>query len=113
MEDWPIRQDARLIEAATQTASASMSGVRFTSPITPPNLAEEEKWYVLAVTASIRRLTLEMTSIILEGMVTTSPGRSAFQNPHMAAVLSRPVPARRTISNQGTTVKELERNDAE
>ena len=53
-----------------------------------------------------------MTGIILRDMVTTLPGRNAFQNPCMAAALSRPVPARRAISNQGTTVKELERNDA-
>ena len=113
VEDRPIGQDASLIEAATQTASATMSGVKLTSPITPPNQTEEEKWYVLVVTTLIRRLNLEMTSVVLRDTVTPLPRRSAFQNPHMAAVLSRPVPARRAISNQGATVKELERNDAE
>ena len=90
-----------------------MSGVKLTSPIAPPNWTEEEKWYVLVVTASIRSLNLEMASVILGDTVTALPGRSAFQNLHMAAVLSRPVPARGAISNQGATVKELERNDAE
>ena len=113
MDDWPIGQDARLIEAATQTASTTMSRVELTSPISPLDQIEEEKWYVLVVTTSIRQLNLETTSVILRDTVTASPGRSAFQNPCMAAVLSGPVPARRVISNQGTTVKELERNDAE
>ena len=54
-----------------------------------------------------------MTGFILGDMVTALPRRSAFWNPHMAAVLSKPIPARRVISDQGTTVKELERNDAE
>ena len=111
--DWPIGQDASLIEAATQTASATMSGVKLTSPIAPPKQTEEEKCYVLVVSTLIRRLNLEMTSALLGDMVTTLPGGSAFCNPHMAAVLPRPIPARRAISNQGATVKELERNDAE
>ena len=113
VDNQPIGQDASLIEAATQSASTTMSGVKLTSPIAPPNQAEKEKQYVLVMTASIRQLNLEMTGVILRDTVTTSPRRSAFQNPHMAAVLSRPVPARRAISNQGATVKELERNDAE
>ena len=90
-----------------------MSGVELTSPITPPEWTEEEKQYVLVVTASIRRLNLERTGVVLGDMVTALPRRSAFQNPCMAAVLSRPVPARRVISDQGATVKELERNDGE
>ena len=54
-----------------------------------------------------------MTGIILGDMVTALPRGSAFQNPHMAAVLSRPVRARGVISNQDATVKELERKDVE
>ena len=64
---------------------------------------EEEKWYELVVTALIKRLNLETTGVILGDTVTAPPGRSAFQNPHMAAVLSG-----RAISNQGTTVKKLD-----
>ena len=84
-----------------------------TSPIAPPDQTEEEKWYVLVVTTSIRRLHLETTGVIFGDMVTTLPGRNAFWNLHIAAVLSKPIPVRRVISDQGTSVKELERNDAE
>ena len=56
--------------------------------------------------ALVRWLNLETTSVILGEMVTTSPRRKAFQNPHMVAVLSGP--ARRVISDQVTIVKELE-----
>ena len=80
-----------------------MSGVKLTSTITLPNQTEEEKWYVLVVTALIRSLNLETTGVELGDTVTTSPGGSAFQNPHMAAVLSGGA-----ISNQGATVKELD-----
>ena len=102
-EDQPIGQDASLIEAATQTASATAPGVEMTSPITLPNWMEEEKWYVLVVTASIRRLNLEMTGVILGDTVTAPYRGSAFWNPCMTAVLSGGV-----ISNQGTTVEELD-----
>ena len=76
-----------------------MSGVKLTSPTAPLDQTEDEKQYVSVVTASIRQLNLETTSVILRDTVTTLPGRSAFQNPHMAAVLSGPVPARRAISD--------------
>ena len=89
-----------------------MSGVKLTSPIAPPNQMEEEKWYVLVVTTLIRSLNLETTGVILGDTVNASSEGSAFQNPHMAAVHSRPVRARGAISNQGTIVKELERKDA-
>ena len=113
MEDWPIGQDASLIEATTQIASATTSGVKLTSPIAPPNWTEEEKKYVLVVTTTVRSLNLEMTSVILGDTVTTLAGGGAFQNPHMAAVLSGSIWARGVINNQGTTVKELGKNDAE
>ena len=113
MEDWVIGQDASLIEAATQTASTTTSVVQLTSPINPPDWTEEEKWYILVVTASVRSLNLEMTSVVLRDMVTTSAGGGAFQNPHMAAVLPGPIRARGAIINQDTTMKELGKNDAE
>ena len=109
----PIGQDTSLIVAATQTASTTVSGVQLTSPITPPNWAEEEKQYVLVVTTSIRWLNLETTGVVLGDTVAALPQRSAFQNPHMAVVLSGPVPARRAMRDQGAIMKELERNDAE
>ena len=101
-EDWLIGQDACLIVVTTQTASTTMPGVEMTSPINPSDQTEEERWYVLVVTALIRRLNLEMTGVTLGDTVTALPSGSAFQNPHMVAVLSG-----RAISNQGATVKEL------
>ena len=91
MEDQLIGQDASLIEAVTQTVSTTMSGVKLTSPITSPIWMEEEKWYVLVVTTLIKSLNLETNGVILRDTVTASSEGSAFWNPHMAAVLSRPV----------------------
>ena len=83
-----------------------MSGVELTRPITPLDRTEEENCYVLVVTALIRQLNLETTSVDLGELVTASPARGAFKNPYMVAVLSGP--ARRAISGQGAIVKELE-----
>ena len=94
------------MEATTQTASPAMSGVELTRPITPPDRIEEENWYMLVVTALIRQLNLETNGIDLGEKVTVLPGRDAFWNPGMVAVLLGP--ARRVISSQGTIVKELE-----
>ena len=94
------------MEATTQTASPAMSGVELTRPITPLDRIEEENWYIQVITTSIWQLNLETTGIDLGESVTASPGRGAFQNPDMAAVLLGP--ARRAISSQGTIVKELE-----
>ena len=58
---------------------------------------------MLVVTTSIRTLNLEMTGVVLGDTVTAPPGGSAFQNPHMVAVLLG-----RMIISQGTTVKELD-----
>ena len=65
------------------------------------------------MTTSVRSLNLETTGVVLGDMVTASARGVTFLNPHMAAVLPRPIPERRAISNQGATVKELERKDAE
>ena len=87
--------------------------VELTSPIILSNQTEEERWYMLVVTASVRRLNLEATRVILRDMVTASAGEVAFWNPQMAAVLPGPIRGRRVISNEGTTVEELARKDAE
>ena len=63
-DDRPIGQDASLMEAATQTASTTMSWGKLTSPITPLEQREVENWYVLVMTASIRQLNLETTGVI-------------------------------------------------
>ena len=104
--DQPVEQDTSFMEATTQTASPAMSGVELTRPITPLDRMEEENWYVLVITTSIRQLNLETANVDLGEMVTALPGRGAFQNPHMVAVFLGP--ARRVISSQGATVKELE-----
>ena len=83
-----------------------------TSHIAPPKWAKEEKWYILVVTTLVRSFNLEMTSDVLRDMVNTSARGGAFWNPHMAADLSGPIQARGVISNQGTTMKELGKNDA-
>ena len=94
------------MEATTQTASPAMSIVELTGPITPTDRMEEENQYVLVVTASIQQLNLETANVDLRELVTASPGRDAFWNPHMAAVFLGPT--RRVTSSQGATVKELE-----
>ena len=103
MEDQLIGQDASFIKATTPAASSTMSGVNMTSPTAQPDQMEEERWYVLVVTALIRRLNLETTGVILGDTVIAPPGGSAFQNPCMADFLSG-----RVINHQGTTVKELD-----
>ena len=111
VDEQPVGQNASLMEATTQAASPTMSGVKLMSPIASPDGMEEENQYVLVMTALIRWLNLETTSIVLRKMVTALPRRSAFQNPSMAAVLSGS--ARRALSDQGAIVTELERSDAE
>ena len=113
MEDQPTGQDASPIEATTQPASAATLVVKLTSPIIPPDWTEEERWYMLVVTASVRSLNLVTTRVILRDTVTTLARGVAFWNPHMAAVLPRPIQERRVISKQGATVKELGRKDVE
>ena len=102
----PVEQNTSFMEATTQTASPPMSGVGLTRPITPPDRTEEENQYVLVITTLIRQLNLETTGNDLGELVTASPGRGAFWNPHMAVILSGS--ARRGVSGQGTIVKELE-----
>ena len=91
MEDQLTGQDANPIEAATQPASATTLVVKLTIPIAPPNQTEEERWYMLVVTFSVRSLNLETTGIILRDTVTALAGGGTFQNPHMTAVLPRPI----------------------
>ena len=102
----PVEQDTSFMEATTQTVSPTMSDVELTGPITPLDRMEEENWYILVITTSIWQLNLETANVDLGELVTASPGRDAFQNPHMVAVFSGPT--RRAISGQGTTVEELE-----
>ena len=68
---------------------------------------------MLVVTASVRRLNLEATRVILRDMVATSAGGVAFLNPQIAAVLPGPIRGRRAFGNWGATREELARRDAE
>ena len=102
----PVEQDTSFMEATTQTASPAISSVEPTRYITPLDRTEEENWYILVVTTSIRQLNLETADVDLGELATAPPGRDAFQNPHMVAVFLGPT--RRVISGQGTTVKEIE-----
>ena len=86
MRDWLTGQDASPIEAITQLVPTTALVVKLTSPIIPSDQTEEERWYMLVVTASVRRLNLDVTGVILRDTVTTSAGGVAFQNPWMAAV---------------------------
>ena len=95
LDDQPGEQNAHFMEAATQTASPVMSDVKLTGHIAPLDRMEEENWYVLVITISIRQLDLGTTDDDLGESVTASPGRHAYQNPHMAAVFS--VQMRRAI----------------
>ena len=113
MEDWLAGQDASPIETITQLVPTTASVVKLTSPIVPSDQTEEERWYMLVVTVSLMRLNLEATGVIFGDTVTTSAGGVAFQNPQIAAVLPGPIRGRRAIGNQGATMEELARKDAE
>ena len=91
MEGQLTGQDASPIEAATQPASATTSVAGLTSHIIPPNWMEEERQHILVVNTSVRSLNLETTGVILRDTVTALARAVVFWNPHMAAVLPRPV----------------------
>ena len=101
--DQPDEQDTSFVEATTQTTSLAMSDVEL---ITPPDRMEEENQYILVITTLIRQLSSGTANDDLRESATAPPGRDAFQNPCMVAILLGPT--RREISGQGTTVKELE-----
>ena len=106
LDNQPGEQNICFMEATTQTASLPVTNVELAECITPPGRTEEKNWYVLVVTTSIRQLNLGTADDDLMELVAASPGRDAYQNPHMAAVF--PVPMRRAISHQGMTVEELD-----
>ena len=105
-KDLPTGQVTSPIEAVTQIVPTTGSVVELTSPIVPSNKAEEERWYMLVVTALVRRLNLEATRVILRDTETTSARRVALQNPG-------PTRERKAIGNQGSTIEELAGKDAE
>ena len=53
------------MRATTQSASATTLVVKLTCPIASPHEAEEERWYAVVVTASVKSLNLETTGVTL------------------------------------------------
>ena len=80
-EDRPAGQVINPIEMVAPLVSTMTSVDKLTSPIVPSDQTKEERWYVLVVTASVRRLNLEATGVILGDMVTTSARGVTFQDP--------------------------------
>ena len=78
------------LEVVTQIVPTTKLVVKLISPLIPSDQAEEERQYILVVTASVRRLNLEATGAILGDMVTALAGGVAFKNPQMVAVLPGP-----------------------
>ena len=78
MKDWLTGQDTSPIEAITQLVPTTALVVEITSPIILSDQTEEERWYILVVTALVRRLNLEMTRVILRDTVTASARGVAF-----------------------------------
>ena len=72
-------------------------------PLALSDQAEGERWYMLVVTALMRRLNLEATGIILRDTVTASVRRGVLENPQMAAVLPGPTSGRKMIGCQDAT----------
>ena len=99
------------IEVETQVIPTTGSVVKLANPLTPSDKAEEERWCMLIVTASMGRLNLEATGVTLSDMVTASVGRVAFENPQMVAVLPGPTKGRKVVGHQDTTIEELAEKD--
>ena len=59
-----LERDAMILSTVPTPALV----VELTSPIIPPDQTEEERQYVLVVTASVRRLNLQSTGVILRDM---------------------------------------------
>ena len=86
--DGPSELDTSFSEATTQTTSPAASCIELIRHITPPDGTEEENWYLLVITASIRQLNLGSTSNGLGESSTAPPGGDTFWNACMVAVLS-------------------------
>ena len=110
-KDLPIGQATSPIKVGTQVLPTTGSVVKLASPLSLSNWAEGERQNMLVVTASVRRLNLEATRVILGDTVTTSAGGVAFENPQMAVVLPGPATERKVIGSQDATIEELAGKD--
>ena len=97
--------DTSFTVATNQTTLPAMSDVEPMRCITPLDGMEEENWYLLVITTSIRQLSLGSAGNDLRESSTAPPGGDTFQNPCMVAVLSG---STRVAGYQGATMKELE-----
>ena len=94
-------------EVETWVVPATGSVVKLADSPIPSDQVEEERWCVLAMTASIGRLNLEATRVTPRDLVPASVGRVAFGNPQMAATLPGPIKGRKVVGCQDPTVEEL------
>ena len=79
--DEPSELDTSFTEATAQTTSLAMSDVEPTRHIIPPDGMEEENWYLLLITTSIRQLNLGSAGNDLGESSTAPPGKDTFWNP--------------------------------
>ena len=110
-KDLPTIWATSLTEVETQVVPTTGLVVKLASPLTPSDQAEEERWCVLIVTASMGRLNLEANGVTPRDTVTASVGRVAFENPQMAAALPGPTKGRKVVGHQDTTVEGLAEKD--
>ena len=68
-KDLPTGWITSLIKVGTQVGPTTGSVAKLASPLAPSNQAEEERWQVLVVTASVRRLNLEANRVTLKDML--------------------------------------------
>ena len=110
-KDWLTGQAINSIDMVAPIVPTMALVVELTSLIIPSDQTKEERQYVLVVTALVRRLNLEATSVILRDMVTALAREVTFWNPWMPAVLPGPNGERRAIAS--ATVKQLAGKGAE
>ena len=91
-----------------QIAPTTGSMVKQTGPLIPSHQTEDKRWYVLIVTASVRRLNLGVTWVILRETMTALAGEVASKNPQMAAVLPGLIRVKRVMGHPSAIMKNLE-----
>ena len=105
-KDPPTGQATSPTEVETQVVPTTGSVVKQASPLIPSDQAEEERWCVLTVTASMGRLNLEATGVTPGDTVTASVRRVAFENLQMVSALQGPTKGRKVVGHQDVTIEE-------
>ena len=80
-KDWLTGQAINPIETVAPIVPTVALVVKLTSPIITSNQTKEERWYMLVVTALVRRLNLEATRVVLRDTVTTLLEELPFRIP--------------------------------